>query len=50
MPGVTIGDGCVIGAHSVVNKDIPEGCIAVGSPARVIKKYDKEQQRWLKVN
>lgn len=50
MPGVTIGDGCVIGAHSVVNKDIPEGCIAVGSPAIVIKKYDKEQQRWLKVN
>lgn len=49
MPGVTIGDGCVIGAHSVVNKDIPAGCMAVGSPARVIKRYNKEQQRWLKL-
>jgi acetyltransferase-like isoleucine patch superfamily enzyme len=37
MPGVTIGKGAVIGAGSVVTKDIPDYCIAVGSPARVIK-------------
>lgn len=49
MPGVTIGDGCVIGAHSIVNKDIPEACIAVGSPAKVIKKYSYKEKRWLKV-
>lgn len=49
MPGVTIGDGCVIGAHSIVNSDIPEGCIAVGSPAKVIKKYSYKEKRWLKV-
>ena len=36
MPGVTIGDGCVIGAHSIVNCDIPPASIAVGSPARVV--------------
>jgi len=37
LPGVTIGDDCVIGAGSVVTRDIPSGSIAVGSPARVIK-------------
>ncbi|MBI2844751.1 MAG: acyltransferase [Armatimonadetes bacterium] len=35
-PGITIGDGAVIGANSVVTKDIPEYAIAVGAPARVI--------------
>jgi len=37
MPGVTTGKGAVIGAGSVVTKDIPDYCIAVGSSARVIK-------------
>ena len=37
MSGVTIGDGAVIGARSVVTKDIPPYAIAVGSPAKVIK-------------
>jgi len=37
LPGVTIGDNCVIGAGSVVTKDIPAGSIAVGNPCRVIK-------------
>lgn len=37
LPGVSIGDNAVIGAGSVVTKDIPENMIAVGSPARVIK-------------
>lgn len=37
LPGVTIGDDCVIGAGSVVTRDIAGGLIAVGSPARVIK-------------
>ena len=36
MPGVKIGDGAVIGANSVVTRDIPAWNIAVGSPARVI--------------
>lgn len=50
LPGVTIGDGCVIGAHSVVNKDIPAASIAVGSPAKVVKRFDYEQKRWMIVN
>lgn len=38
LPGVTIGDRCTIGAGSVVVKDIPADSIAVGNPAKVIKK------------
>ncbi len=38
MPGVTIGDGCVIGAGAVVTKDIPPYCVAGGVPAKIIKK------------
>jgi len=37
LPGVTIGDGCVIGAGAVVAKSIPPYSIAVGNPAKVIK-------------
>lgn len=37
-PGVTIGDGCVIGAGSVVTRDIPAGSFAAGVPCRVIRK------------
>lgn len=38
LPGVTIGDGCTIAANSTVTKDIPAWSVAVGSPAKVVKK------------
>ena len=38
LPGVHIGQGCTIGASSVVTKDVPAWSVAVGSPARVVKK------------
>ena len=38
LPGVTIGKNAVIGAGSVVNKSIPENCVAAGNPCKVIKK------------
>lgn len=38
LPGVTIGDNCVIGAGSVITKDIPPYSLAVGNPCRVIRK------------
>ena len=38
--GVTIGDRCVIGSNSVVTKDLPDGVIAAGSPAQVIREID----------
>ena len=37
MKGVTIGDNVIIGANSIVTKDIPANTIAVGSPCKVIK-------------
>jgi acetyltransferase-like isoleucine patch superfamily enzyme len=37
LPGVTIGDRCIVGANAVVTKDIPEGSVAVGIPAKVVK-------------
>jgi acetyltransferase-like isoleucine patch superfamily enzyme len=49
MPGVTIGYGSVIGALSVVTKDIPDYSIAVGSPAKVVKEYDFESNNWKRV-
>ena len=49
MPGVTIGEGCVIGAHSIVSRDIPAFSIAVGTPAKVIKLYNFETKQWEKV-
>jgi len=49
LPGVTIGRGSVIGALSVVTKDIPPNCIAVGSPARIVKRYDFEKKIWVSV-
>ena len=41
LPGVTIGDGCVIGAGAVVTKDIPDNSLAVGNPAKVIKTIEQ---------
>ncbi len=38
LPGVKVGNNCIIGAKSLVNKDIPDGVIAVGNPCRVLRK------------
>lgn len=44
--GASIGKHCVIGANSVVTKDIPDYCVAAGIPAKVIKKYNFEKNSW----
>lgn len=44
LPGVTIGSGSIIGAGAVVNKDIPEGVIAVGNPCHVFRKSQKKTE------
>jgi acetyltransferase-like isoleucine patch superfamily enzyme len=49
LPGVTIGKGSIIGANSVVSKDIPDYVIAVGIPAKPIKKYNFELKKWEKI-
>ena len=41
LPGVTIGKNSVIGAGSIVTKSIPENCVAVGNPCRVIREINK---------
>ena len=41
LPGVTIGENSVIGAHSLVTKDIPDNVIAFGIPAKVIRKINE---------
>lgn len=47
--GASIGKHCTIGANSVVTHDIPDYCVAVGAPARVIKKYNEKTRQWEKV-
>ena len=44
MPGVTIGRGCVIGAGSIVTKDIPPYSLAVGNPCHVIREITDEDR------
>ena len=46
--GVSIEDGCVIGAGSVVTRDIPSGSFAAGNPCRVIRKITKEDSIYFK--
>ena len=46
LAGVKIGKHCVIGAGSVVTKDIPDYSVAVGNPCRVIKQYNFETSTW----
>ncbi|MAH79843.1 MAG: acetyltransferase [Gammaproteobacteria bacterium] len=41
LPGVSVGKNSVVGAHSLVNKDIPDNVVAYGVPAKVIKKLEK---------
>jgi len=49
FPGVTIGVLSIIGANGVVTKSIPDRCIVIGSPAKVIKKWDEDAQQWVSV-
>jgi len=46
MPGVTIGEYSIIGANSVVTKDVPDQCIAMGSPAKISKTWDATNNKW----
>jgi len=46
MPGVTIGDNTVIGAGSVVTKDIPSGVVAVGNPCRVMRQIGEHDREY----
>ncbi|MXV16183.1 acyltransferase [Hufsiella ginkgonis] len=47
--GVTIGKHCVVAAGSIVTKNVPDFCVVVGNPARIIKRYDAKTGEWVKV-
>ena len=49
LAGSEIGDGCIIGANAVVNGVIEDRSIAVGTPARVIKRWNKENNKWERI-
>lgn len=46
LPGITIGDNCVIGAGSVVTKDIPANSVAVGNPCRVLRQINEHDYEY----
>ena len=49
LPGITIGDDSIIGAGAVVTKSIPPFSIAVGNPAKVIKKWSMAEKKFIRV-
>ena len=48
--GASVGKHCVIGANAVVTTDIPDYSLAVGAPAKVIKKFNQQSKEWEKIN
>jgi acetyltransferase-like isoleucine patch superfamily enzyme len=48
--GASVGKHCVIGSNSVVTLSIPDYSIAVGIPAKVVKKFDFSTNKWIRVN
>lgn len=50
LGNVTVGHGCVIGAGAVVLRDIPPFSLVVGSPGRIVKRFDMETDRWIGCN
>lgn len=49
LPGTCIGNKCIIGAGSVIKSKIEDYCMVAGNPAKVIKKYNYDLQKWIKV-
>jgi acetyltransferase-like isoleucine patch superfamily enzyme len=49
LPNVKIGEYSIIGAGSVVTKDVPSYCVAIGNPAKVVKTYDADKKCWLSI-
>lgn len=43
LPGITIGEDAIVGAGAVVTKDVPDGAIVVGNPARIVRDVKREQ-------
>jgi acetyltransferase-like isoleucine patch superfamily enzyme len=50
LPGVTIGNNCIIGAGTIVSKDIPSDCVVVGAGFRIVRKYDAANKKWVRID
>lgn len=48
LPGTKLGKQCIVGANSVVKGSFPDYCVIAGSPARIVKQYDKTSKKWEK--
>jgi lipopolysaccharide O-acetyltransferase len=46
LPGVTIGERAIVGGGSVVTRDVPSRSVVFGNPARILRRWDEEKQRW----
>ncbi len=46
--GCSIGKNCVVGANSVVTRDVPDYCVVAGAPAKIIKRYDEVTRAWVR--
>jgi len=49
LPGVKIGDNSVIGAGSTITENVPACSVAAGNPAKIIKQYDSEAKKWVRI-
>lgn len=47
LPGTTIGTHCTVGANSVVSGIIPDYCVVVGLPGKIIKRYNFDKKQWM---
>jgi len=49
LPGVTLGQNCIVGANSLVTKSFESNCIVGGNPARLLKRYCESSKRWVPI-
>ncbi|WP_345934273.1 acyltransferase [Granulicella sp. WH15] len=50
LPGVTLGEGCVVGINAVVTRSFPAHSMLAGVPAKVIRTFDHSTQTWVSVS
>ena len=49
LPGVIVGNGVIIGSGTILTKSVPSNCVIVGSPPKIIRRYDEDSGLWIRV-